>query len=66
MGQASRIAPGRGYAEPSADLGREAVEEISSELRRLLADAFALYLKTTGTRLLIVVSSRLEIIQHRR
>ena len=46
MGQASRVASGRGYAEPTADLGREAVEEISSELRRLLADVFALYLKT--------------------
>jgi starvation-inducible DNA-binding protein len=28
------------------DLGREAVSEISSELRKLLADVFALYLKT--------------------
>jgi starvation-inducible DNA-binding protein len=46
MGQASRVVSGRGYAEPTADLGREAVEEISSELRRLLADVFALYLKT--------------------
>jgi starvation-inducible DNA-binding protein len=32
--------------EPAADLGKGAVEEISSELRRLLADSFALYLKT--------------------
>jgi starvation-inducible DNA-binding protein len=29
-----------------ADLGREAVTEISSELARLLADVFALYMKT--------------------
>ena len=36
----------KGYTEPTADLGSEAVEEISSELRRLLADVFALYLKT--------------------
>ncbi|MDB6020100.1 MAG: DNA-binding protein [Pedosphaera sp.] len=28
------------------DLNRDAVEEISNELRRLLADAFALYVKT--------------------
>src|SRR5579862_8650208 len=28
------------------DLGREGVEEISSELRQLLADTFALYVKT--------------------
>jgi starvation-inducible DNA-binding protein len=28
------------------DLGHDGVEEISSELRKLLADAFALYLKT--------------------
>ena len=35
-----------GSTEPCADLGRKAVEEISSELRRLLADVFALYLKT--------------------
>jgi starvation-inducible DNA-binding protein len=33
-------------AEPTADLGSEAVEEISNELRRLLADVFVLYLKT--------------------
>lgn len=36
----------KGDAEPAADLGREAVDEISSQLRRLLADVFALYLKT--------------------
>jgi len=32
--------------EPTADLGRDGVAEISEELRRLLADVFALYLKT--------------------
>jgi starvation-inducible DNA-binding protein len=31
---------------PSSDLGREAVAEISGELRHLLADVFALYVKT--------------------
>ena len=36
----------KGDSEPAADLGREAVDEISSQLRRLLADVFALYLKT--------------------
>ena len=35
-----------GASELSADLGKEAVEEISSGLRQLLADAFALYMKT--------------------
>jgi starvation-inducible DNA-binding protein len=32
--------------EPTADLGRNGVEEISHDLRQLLADVFALYLKT--------------------
>src|SRR6185369_10469967 len=32
--------------ELSSDLGQEAVTEISEELRHLLADVFALYLKT--------------------
>jgi starvation-inducible DNA-binding protein len=32
--------------EPTADLGRDGVAEISEELRHLLADVFALYLKT--------------------
>jgi starvation-inducible DNA-binding protein len=32
--------------EMAADLGRNAVTEISAELRRLLADVFSLYLKT--------------------
>ena len=36
----------KGDTEPAAHLGREAVDEISSQLRRLLADVFALYLKT--------------------
>jgi starvation-inducible DNA-binding protein len=35
-----------GDFEPTSDLGRDGVEEISSDLRRLLADVFALYLKT--------------------
>ena len=38
--------PADGPTEPAADLGRQAVDEISSGLRRLLADVFALYLKT--------------------
>ena len=42
----SKALPQKGHAEPTADLGSEAVEEISNELRRLLADVFALYLKT--------------------
>ncbi len=36
----------KGDTEPTADLGREAVDEISSQLRRLLADVFVLYRKT--------------------
>ena len=36
----------KGDTELAADLGREAVDEISTQLRRLLADVFALYLKT--------------------
>src|SRR5437763_14332960 len=35
-----------GDFEPTADLSRNGVEEISSDMRRLLADVFALYLKT--------------------
>lgn len=35
-----------GEAGPSVDLGRKGIEEISGELRRLLADVFALYVKT--------------------
>src|SRR5216683_3675360 len=42
----TKTAPNRGSTEPTADMGGEAVEEISNELRRLLADVFALYLKT--------------------
>jgi starvation-inducible DNA-binding protein len=42
----TKTAPNRGSTEPTGDLGREAVEEISNELCRLLADVFALYLKT--------------------
>jgi starvation-inducible DNA-binding protein len=42
----SKAVSQKGHAEPTADLGSEAIEEISNELRRLLADVFALYLKT--------------------
>src|SRR6266516_6690624 len=35
-----------GDFEPTADLSRNGVEEISSNLRRMLADVFALYVKT--------------------
>ncbi len=38
--------PAIGDFEPTADLDRNGVEEISNDLRRLLADVFALYLKT--------------------
>ena len=38
--------PAIGDYEPTADLGRSGVEKISNDLRRLLADGFALYLKT--------------------
>lgn len=43
-GQAEALEKGSSLA--AKGLGREAVAEISSELRRLLADVFALYLKT--------------------
>src|ERR1700752_3404107 len=36
----------RGAVEQTTDLSREAVAEISEELRHLLADVFALYVKT--------------------
>jgi starvation-inducible DNA-binding protein len=35
-----------GSSEPFADLGKDAVDEISSGLRELLADTFVLYMKT--------------------
>jgi starvation-inducible DNA-binding protein len=35
-----------GSREPMADLGRDAVAEISTALKQLLADVFALYLKS--------------------
>jgi starvation-inducible DNA-binding protein len=35
-----------GASEPTADLGRDGVAEISTSLRHLLADVFTLYLKT--------------------
>jgi starvation-inducible DNA-binding protein len=46
MAIASKAVSRKGYTVPTADLGNEALEEISNELRRLLADVFALYLKT--------------------
>ena len=46
MSATSKVVLGKSHAGPMAELGREAVEEISSQLRRLLADVFALYLKT--------------------
>jgi starvation-inducible DNA-binding protein len=46
MTATSKAVSDKGRVEPMADLGREAVEDISNELRRLLADVFALYLKT--------------------
>jgi starvation-inducible DNA-binding protein len=42
----SRTISEKGNAEPTADLGREAIQEISAQLRQLLADVLALYLKT--------------------
>jgi starvation-inducible DNA-binding protein len=46
MGATSKVLPDKGQARPTADLGRQAVEEISTQLCQLLADVFALYLKT--------------------
>lgn len=46
MNTTSKVVSGKGCGEPRADLGREAVQEISGQLIRLLADVFALYLKT--------------------
>lgn len=46
---ATKTHPGSAAAapcEPMSDLGHDAVEEISATLRHLLADVFALYLKT--------------------
>ncbi|HVB88187.1 MAG TPA: DNA starvation/stationary phase protection protein [Candidatus Dormibacteraeota bacterium] len=44
---ATRVKPSAdGPTEPVADLGQQAVNEISTGLRRLLADVFALYIKT--------------------
>jgi starvation-inducible DNA-binding protein len=37
-----------GVYGPTADIGREGVEEISGALNHLLADVFALYVKTKG------------------
>ncbi len=38
--------PVRGASEPTADLDRDGVAEISAALNQLLADVFALYVKT--------------------
>ena len=46
MATTQRTAGTKASAEPTADLGREGVTQISKELRQLLADTFALYLKT--------------------
>ena len=46
MNATSKVPSAKNHVEPKADLGQEAVEQISSQLRRLLADVFALYLKT--------------------
>jgi len=46
MSATSKVLSDKGQAKPTADLGRQAVEEISPQLRQLLADVFALYLKT--------------------
>jgi starvation-inducible DNA-binding protein len=46
MRATSRVLSDKVQAEPTADLGRQAVEEISTHLRQLLADVFTLYMKT--------------------
>jgi starvation-inducible DNA-binding protein len=46
MRATSRVISDKDNAEPTADLGREGIKEISTQLRQLLADVFALYLKT--------------------
>ncbi len=38
--------PPKGMSDHTVELGEQAVEKISGELRQLLADVFALYLKT--------------------
>lgn len=40
------LAPAKGPSEPMAELARDGVLEISATLRHLLADVFALYVKT--------------------
>ena len=42
----SKVVSGKSHAELRTDLAREAVEEISNQLRRLLADVLVLSLKT--------------------
>src|SRR5271169_3447606 len=46
MGKAMAHHNGQEILDTPTDLEREGVEEISSELRKLLADVFALYVKT--------------------
>jgi starvation-inducible DNA-binding protein len=46
MRATSRVISDKDNAEPTADLGREGIQEISTQLRQLLADVLALYLKT--------------------
>ena len=46
MRATSRVISDKDNAEPTADLGREGTQEISTQLRQLLADVLALYLKT--------------------
>jgi starvation-inducible DNA-binding protein len=43
---ARRKPAAEGPIEPAPDLGRDSITEISNGLRRLLADVFALYVKT--------------------
>src|SRR5450432_468983 len=46
MGKATAHRNGQAILETPTDLEHEGVEEISEELRKLLADVFALYFKT--------------------
>jgi starvation-inducible DNA-binding protein len=46
MHASSKVLSDESQSEPTADLGRQAVDEIPTQLRQLLADVFTLYLKT--------------------
>lgn len=46
MSTTSKVVSEKSHGELRSDLEREAVEDISAQLARLLADVFALYLKT--------------------